>query len=510
MNLNRLIFIISFVALALAAGQVPAQFLMQTAPLPPQVVFPANGSRGVPFVNLEIDWNPPSPDSAPVDEYVIYLSPADESLVEIGRVPASQTSYTVDFELENDSDYRFRVNSSNSFGESTNQTALIFTTEAVQSPVGVYYHIDQVVDDEVYMVVDLRNNPDGAFPQIYSFWLEWDDTILTDYELIQVGGFSDISGLTRVPVMAITPSDTSTPGDFPPNRKLITGNAFANTITEGFMFMVKFRVIGELSAGNIPFTLIDTPGVDAGIVTANNNPVDHIFVRSLYIPAPGAPSLVSPETGLTDVEGNLDLSWKDSNFARFYDIYVWPLGGTQGSPIASGDLMDFRSRPNRDHKYTLDTGPLLEGTTYLWQVVARNRTATLGSEIRTFRMFGEPTATPTPTATPEVTPTETPTPTVTPPPTTASPTATPTGTVPVTATPTPDVTPSPTGQPTVTPEVTPSPSPTAIPSPTHSATPTPTSPPGRILDWLLGIETSTPVDANSDGVLDVGDLIQTQ
>ena len=85
--------------------------------------------------------------------------------------------------------------------------------------------------------------------------------------------------------------------------------------------------------------------------------------------APDVPSNPSPATHATGVSINADLSWiggdPDAGDTVTYDVYF----GTSPPPPLKGTTGPY---PATESLVTYDPGPLMPGTTYYWQIVARD------------------------------------------------------------------------------------------------------------------------------------------
>jgi hypothetical protein len=86
--------------------------------------------------------------------------------------------------------------------------------------------------------------------------------------------------------------------------------------------------------------------------------------------SPSAPTLSYPENGLTAVPTTTTLTWQTAIGATSYDVYF----GTSPSPAFMKNVTTSSYTP----------AALAPGTTYYWQVVARNSVGTTGSAISTF------------------------------------------------------------------------------------------------------------------------------
>lgn len=86
--------------------------------------------------------------------------------------------------------------------------------------------------------------------------------------------------------------------------------------------------------------------------------------------SPSSPTLSYPENGLTAVPTTTTLSWQTAIGATSYDVYF----GTSPSPLLVMNVTTSSYTP----------AALAPGTTYYWQVIARNSVGTTGSAISTF------------------------------------------------------------------------------------------------------------------------------
>lgn len=551
-----------FLALVLIAG-LPGLAAAQV-PEPVVVTAPASNSL-VPFRDIQVTWQAPAVGSPAVDEYIIYVFPRFTTPVEFARVPGNQTSYVIP-SLDRDRSYSLRINARNASGTDPSTASRFFTTKTTLQPVDVYCYVDGQTtvgaDTFVSILVDLRNNPDGAVPAGYSFQFSWNPAVLqpanapTESMVVRPGTFYN-------PRMNITPSFTQQT-----STMTLFATALGNTVAEGHMIKINAKLLAPLgSVGGNDFNLIDNPDVTDNLLASTGGPIDHTFRVSNFIPLPVPPQLTEPADGASIPNRTPVLRWRESAFARNINVYIWPQGQPRpATPQITGTIQTV-TLLNGIRSLGVPNGLLVDGVTYNWQVVPTNITGPGDSAIFTFSTpplptptvspspttpvptTPPPTDTPTPTPTPVVTgtpmPTETPTPepTNTPLPTTPSPTATtpspspttpsPTATTPPTPSPsattppptaTPDPTIAPTGTfvptPTATTPATPSPSPTPAtptPSPTASATPRPSASPTatvtpafnqfRIHRWLVGDRVGAPPDTNRDNRVDGADLI---
>ena len=134
------------------------------------------------------------------------------------------------------------------------------------------------------------------------------------------------------------------------------------------------------AGGTFPITLTVT---DNGGATATASTVATITAAT---PAPGAPTNPSPGDGATNIGTSTTLKWSASG-ATSYDVRF----GTSSSPsqVAAGIATA-----------TYAAGSLTAGTTYYWQIVARNSTGTTSGPVWSFT-----TAIPTPSTPPSTSPT---------------------------------------------------------------------------------------------------------
>ena len=133
-------------------------------------------------------------------------------------------------------------------------------------------------------------------------------------------------------------------------------------------------VSGTLAgAGQSPVTVIfDTTALPGGtyhdqIWVASNDPVTPLMTipvtLTVTLTPPEAPANPDPQDGESNVPVNTVLSWQDSLHATSYDLYFWEEGQTKPITPTAGAL----TQPSYD-----PPGDLSTGTTYHWQVVARN------------------------------------------------------------------------------------------------------------------------------------------
>src|SRR5262249_44231126 len=176
--------------------------------------------------------------------------------------------------------------------------------------------------------------------------------------LLDVPPRGSIELRTRSAKGAATTSVTSTAVTFPAWLKLSrSGTAVIGSVsTDGSVW----RAVASAN----PSAVLGLVGmaVNSHSTKLNTSVFDNVTVTAPPGPPPSAPVVAAPSDGATSVALGAALSW-NANGATSYDV---KLGPSNPPPVAATGLTTAT--------YTPDS--LANGTTYYWQVVARNSNGT--------------------------------------------------------------------------------------------------------------------------------------
>jgi hypothetical protein len=149
-----------------------------------------------------------------------------------------------------------------------------------------------------------------------------------------------------------------------------TGCTWAATSNSSFVSITS----GSSGTGNgtVNFNIAANSGSQplAGTITVDGVVAGQTFTVNQSTGGPAPPTLVSPANGATGVSLTPALTWNASAGATSYDVY---LGTSPTPPLVTNVTMT---------SYTSAT--LAAGTTYYWQIVAKNSGGTGGSSVWSF------------------------------------------------------------------------------------------------------------------------------